>query len=187
MSLHPSNILWSVNGKDSRDATLSVLLLPLTSPGYQCPYIPYMLQQIYNKVVHYRSSPVHGRSHTHYLDPLWIQVRYYAQCCVLFCQSLDLLNGNVFRKQRRKDVSKFHIQLCIALFFMLLFFVVGVDRTENNYVCTAMSILILYFTIASVCWMGAEAVLMFQKLILVLRRTTNRQIVIISIITWCES
>eukprot|EP00731_Ephydatia_muelleri_P031789 Em0023g296a len=98
---------------------------------------------------------------------------------------LTILTLCGFRKQRRKNVSKFHIQLCIALFFMLLFFVVGVDRTENRYVCTAMSILILYFTIASVCWMGAEAVLMFQKLILVFRRTTNRQIVIISVITWC--
>ena len=66
---------------------------------------------------------------------------------------------------------------------MMLFFLVGIDRTENKYVCTAMSILIFYFTIASVCWMGAEAVLMFQKLILVFSKTTNRQIVIISVIT----
>ena len=69
---------------------------------------------------------------------------------------------------------------------MLLFFVVGIDRTENKHVCTMMSILILYFTIASVCWMGAEAVLMFQKLVLVFRKTTNRQIATISIITWSK-
>eukprot|EP00731_Ephydatia_muelleri_P031794 Em0023g301a len=98
---------------------------------------------------------------------------------------LTILTLCGFRKQRRTDVSKFHIQLCTALFCMLLFFLVGIDRTENKYVCTAMSILILYFTIASVCWMGAEAVLMFQMLIVVFRRTTNRQIVIISVITWC--
>eukprot|EP00731_Ephydatia_muelleri_P035718 Em0151g10a len=98
---------------------------------------------------------------------------------------LTILTLGGLRKERKKDTNKFHVQLCTALFCMLLVFLVGIDRTENKYVCTAMSILILYFTIASVCWMGAEAVLMFQKLILVFSKTTNRQIVIISVITWC--
>eukprot|EP00731_Ephydatia_muelleri_P031711 Em0023g218a len=97
---------------------------------------------------------------------------------------LTILTLGGLRKERKKDTNKFHVQLCTALFCMLLVFLVGIDRTENKYVCTAMSILILYFTIASVCWMGAEAVLMFQKLILVFSKTTNRQIVIISVITW---
>ena len=48
---------------------------------------------------------------------------------------------------------------------MLLFFLVGVDRVEVEQVCTLFSVLIQYFTLASVFWMGAEALLMGKKLI----------------------
>ena len=91
-----------------------------------------------------------------------------------------------YRKLRKRDASKFHAQLCIALFCMLLFFLVGIDRIENDVVCTIMSLTIQYFTMASVLWMGAEAVLMFQKLIIVFGRITTRYIVTVSLICWCK-
>ena len=90
----------------------------------------------------------------------------------------------LIRKLRKREASKFHAQLCIAIFLMLLIFVVGVERTENDAVCTAMSVLIQYFTLASVMWMGAEAVLMFQKLILVFGRITTKYIVTVSLVCW---
>ena len=89
-------------------------------------------------------------------------------------------------KLRKRDASKFHIQLCIALFCMLLFFLVGINRTENDVACTVMSLVILYFTLAAVLWMGAEAVLMFQKLIIVFGRITTRYIVVVSLTCWCK-
>ena len=72
------------------------------------------------------------------------------------------------------------------MFLMLFVFVVGIDRTENEYACTAVSMLILYFTLASAFWMGAEAVLMFKKLIIVFGHTTNVFIGVISLICWCK-
>ena len=51
------------------------------------------------------------------------------------------------------------------MFLMMLFFVIGVDRTEVEQACTLFSVLIHYFTLASVFWMGAEASLMGKKLI----------------------
>ena len=68
----------------------------------------------------------------------------------------------VFRKQRQKDVSKFHIQLCCALIGMLLVFVIGIDRTESLGGCVTVSVLIHYFTLVAVMWMGAEALFMFH-------------------------
>ena len=88
------------------------------------------------------------------------------------------------RKLRIRDVSKFNIQLCLAIFLMLLVFVVGVERTENTTGCTVASVLIQYFTLASVFWMGAEAVLMFKKLIIVFGRISTTFIVITSLICW---
>jgi len=47
-----------------------------------------------------------------------------------------------------------------------------------------VSVLIHYFTLVAVMWMGAEAVLMFQKLIIVFVRITTRYIVAVSLICW---
>lgn len=86
-----------------------------------------------------------------------------------------------YRKIRQKGTSKFHAQLCIALFCMLFFFLVGIDRTENKGVCTTFSLLIQYFTMASVTLMGAEAIIMFHKLIIVFG---GLHLIAISVIAW---
>ena len=49
-----------------------------------------------------------------------------------------------------------------------------------------MSVLIHYFTLAAVMFMGAEAVLMFQKLIVVFGKTSTTFFVAASLICWCE-
>ena len=67
---------------------------------------------------------------------------------------------------------------------MFVFFLAGIDRTENEIVCTAMSALIQYFALAAVFWMGAEAWLMFQKLIIVFGRVTTKYITIVSLMCW---
>ena len=87
---------------------------------------------------------------------------------------------------RQRDVTKIHFQLAIAMFCLLLVFMVGINRNENEIVCTAMSALIHYFTLATVFWMGAEAVLMFQKLIIVFGKITVKYFVIVSLVCWCK-
>ena len=93
------------------------------------------------------------------------------------------------RNLRRRDASKFHIQLCIALFCMLIIFVSGINRTRPYEGCVVVSVLIHYFALVSVMWMGAEAVLMFQKLVIVFGQTTTRFIVAVSLVCWrkCSS
>ena len=73
------------------------------------------------------------------------------------------------------------------MFFMLLFVLVGLDRTETEAGCTVMSLFIQYFTLAAVLWMGAEAVLMYKKLIIVFgKKITVKYFVIVSLICWCK-
>ena len=91
-----------------------------------------------------------------------------------------------YRTLRKRDISKYHVQLCIAMFSMLLVFLVGINKTSVKGGCVTVSVLIHYFTLASVMWMGAEAVLMFQKLVLVFVRITTRHIIAVSFICWCE-
>jgi len=104
-------------------------------------------------------------------------------CCSL---ALVLTYPLLYRKLRERDPSKFHIQLCIALFCMLIVFVSGIDRTSNYGGCVAVSALIHYFTLVAVMWMGAEAVLMFQKLVIVFVRITSKFIIAVSLVCWCK-
>ena len=72
------------------------------------------------------------------------------------------------RKLRERDNSKYHIQLSIAIRCMLIVFAVGIERIEVYGGCVFVSILIHYFTLVAVMWMGAEALLMFQKLVIII-------------------
>ncbi len=70
---------------------------------------------------------------------------------------------------------------------MLIVFLTGIDQTDPSGGCVAVSALIHYFTLASVLWMGAEAVLMFQKLAIVFVQISNRYIICVSLVCWRES
>ena len=91
-----------------------------------------------------------------------------------------------YRKLRERDSTRFHIQLCIALFCMLIIFVSGINQTSVYGGCVFVSVLIHYFTLVAMMWMGAEAVLMFQKLVIVFTRITTRYIIAVSLVCWCK-
>ena len=52
--------------------------------------------------------------------------------------------------------------------------------------CVTVSILVHYFTLVAVMWMGAEALLMFQKLVIVFVRITTKFIVAVSTVCWSK-
>ena len=99
---------------------------------------------------------------------------------------LFLITFPLHRKLRERDATIFHIQLCIALFCMLITFVCGIDQTSVYGGCVLVSVLIHYFTLVGVMFMGAEAVLMFKKLIIVFGQTTTKFFVSISLVCWCK-
>ena len=71
-----------------------------------------------------------------------------------------------FRDFRQKDVAKFHVQLAMSMMFMLIVFVAGIDRTENRAGCITVGVLLHYLILVTWMWMAAEAVLLFQKLVI---------------------
>ena len=83
-------------------------------------------------------------------------------------------------------MTKYHIQLSIAIFLMLVVFVAGVDKTEVVGGCIAASVLIHYFTLVSVLWMLAESLHMIHKLEFVFHRITKKHIIFASIACWCK-
>ena len=70
------------------------------------------------------------------------------------------------------------------MLFMLIVFVAGIDRTENRAGCITVGVLLHYLILVTWMWMGAEAVLLFQKLIIVFKQITTFQHLFISVLSW---
>lgn len=99
---------------------------------------------------------------------------------------------NLYSNIRKKDVSKYHIQLSIALLLMLIvalaFVILSAEGIETLYGgCAFLSFLVHYFALVSVVWMAAEALLMFQKLVIVFVQITTKYIIIVSVLCWSKS
>ena len=69
---------------------------------------------------------------------------------------------------------------------MLFVFMVGINKTENRAGCVTVGVLLHYFLLVSWMWMGAEAFLLFQKLVIVFMKVTTKYLIIISIVCWGE-
>ena len=95
------------------------------------------------------------------------------------------LNRNV----RKKDISKFHIQLALSILLALTVHTIDSiialsEGTLNQVVCIILSALTHYFIIAEFMWMGAEGVLLCQKVSCVFKKTTTLYLFIVSFICW---
>ena len=69
---------------------------------------------------------------------------------------------------------------------MYIVFVSGIDQTDNRAGCVTVGVLIHYFSLVSWMWMGAEALLMFQKLIIIFGTTTWKYMLLVSIVCWSK-
>ena len=88
-------------------------------------------------------------------------------------------------------MSKFHIQLSLAILFMLVVSFALVTLSAENIAalyggCMTVSVLVHYFTLVAVMWMGAEALLMFLKLVIVFIQITTKFIVFVSLFCWSK-
>ena len=98
----------------------------------------------------------------------------------------------LFRKLRQKDISKYHIQLSLAMIFMLIVSFALVAMSVNNSTdpyggCVTVSVLVHYFTLAAIMWMAAVALFIFQKVMFVFHKITTKFTVGVSIICWSKS
>ena len=95
----------------------------------------------------------------------------------------------LYRKFRERDVTIFHVELCIALFCLLIIFVCGIDKTAIYGACACGCVSPETTTLhcmVAVLFMGAETVVMFQKLVLVFGSTSTKFLVTVSLICWCK-
>ena len=95
------------------------------------------------------------------------------------------------RNIRKKDVTKFHIQLAQSMLLMLLSNLFYYIFNSELNILLGQRICILfsfaeYLILVVLMWMGAEGLLLFQKLLLVFKKTTTLYIIVVSLICWGE-
>ena len=95
------------------------------------------------------------------------------------------------RKLRQKDISKYHVQLSLSMLCMLVvslpLIALSVENVTDPYGgCVIVSVLVHYFTLVSVMWMGAEALVMFLKLVFVFTQITTKFLVAVSLVCWSK-
>ena len=102
------------------------------------------------------------------------------------------VNELVFRKATKKQhINLFRIQLSFAMLFMLIaslaLVVMSIQNVTDPYVgCMTVSVLVHYFTLVAIMWMGAGALLVFVELVFVFYKITSEFVVSISISCWSE-
>lgn len=70
------------------------------------------------------------------------------------------------------------------MLLMLVVFMAGINRTEHREGCIAVGVILHYLILVIWMWTGAEAILLFQKLVFVFKKTTTLYLVIVSIVCW---
>ena len=96
------------------------------------------------------------------------------------------------RDVRKKDTSKFHIQLALSILLRLTVesvnFIIALSMKGtlklNPVVCIIISALDHYLLIAQLMWMAAEGVLLCQKVFCVFKKTTTLYLFIVSFVCW---
>ena len=65
--------------------------------------------------------------------------------------------------------------------------VLSAERVATIYGgCLSVSVLVHYFTLVAVMWMGAEALLMFQKVVIVFVHISKKYITTVSVVCWSK-
>ncbi|XP_029473103.1 cadherin EGF LAG seven-pass G-type receptor 1 isoform X2 [Rhinatrema bivittatum] len=64
----------------------------------------------------------------------------------------------------RSNLHSIHKNLVAALFFSELVFVIGINQTENPFVCTVIAILLHYFYMSTFAWMFVEGLHVYRML-----------------------
>ena len=93
-------------------------------------------------------------------------------------------------RERQSAVQyKFYLQLCLALLCMYIVFLAGINRTKHYIGCVVVSVLLHYFTLASVLWMSAICSFLFWIMVVnpfAKARFNCCRMAIITIICWGE-
>ena len=80
--------------------------------------------------------------------------------------------------------AKVLIQLCGALFVVIVTFVTGIEQTDRPLVCTSVAVILHYFTLVSFMWMLMEAAFMYHAFVRVWPPREGGDIIRSTVVSW---
>ena len=78
----------------------------------------------------------------------------------------------------------FHVQLCLAVFSLLMVLVVGVNSTGNRAGCITVGALLHYFLLSSWMWFAVEAGHLLIKTLFIFYKSSYQYLTIFSLLSW---
>lgn len=104
----------------------------------------------------------------------------------IFGLAMIALTAAMFRAWRRDYSNKIWLQLCIAIFIVIISFLVVVfaSFTQYNVACMLVGVALHYSVLASFCWMLVAAVLSYRRLVLVFTRDLSHKLLRASAFSW---
>ncbi|XP_038050907.1 uncharacterized protein LOC119724059 [Patiria miniata] len=88
------------------------------------------------------------------------------------------------RSLRSKTPSRILISFSLSLLCLYLVFVAGIEQTSSRVGCIVVAVLMHYFTLTSVAWMGVEAAGMYLKLVRVFNSNVEHFMIKASVVAW---
>ena len=76
------------------------------------------------------------------------------------------------------------MSLCVSLMLLLIVFIAGVARTENLVGCRIVAVLLHYFALSSVMWMGVEGYNMYMCFVQVMATYQSKFMLKASTVAW---
>lgn len=108
-------------------------------------------------------------------------------CCLsIFGLAMVALTAAMFRSWRRDFSNKIWLQLCVAIFFLIVCFLTIVFAKFDHYniPCMLVGITLHYSLLASFCWMLVAAVLSYRRLVIVFTRDASHKLLRASAFSW---
>lgn len=102
--------------------------------------------------------------------------------CMILC--LKCFKSSCFRRLRQEIAARIMLQLCFALFVVVVLFLTGLERTNQPNVCVAIGIAIHYFTLVAFMWMFMEAVFMYHAFVIVWPPREDNDVLKCSLAAW---
>lgn len=97
---------------------------------------------------------------------------------------LTFITYLLFGRLLKEMAAKVLIQLCVALFVVIVAFITGFEQTGNHYVCKSVAVVIHYFTLVAFMWMLMEAGFMYHAFVRVWPPREGGDIVKSSVVAW---
>ncbi|XP_078355587.1 adhesion G-protein coupled receptor G6-like [Oculina patagonica] len=109
----------------------------------------------------------------------------YVGCAIsLVGLTLTLMTYALFRNLRKTNQQPILMSLCVALMLLLIVFIAGAARTENVIGCRIVAVLLHYFALATVMWMGVEGYNMYMSFVQVMATYQSKFMLKASAVAW---